>query len=107
MDFAEDVFSLVNICVFIILLSSNLPNLLFGYLKPSFLTHSLQIHCFGLFGPKSIRILGWCTKFGPYIGDIELGNFKCVYVYIKEIMIDGFFLSFFNNKFLFHIHKMK
>ena len=35
-------------------------------LKPNFLTHSLRIHCFRLFGPKSIHILGQEFKLGPY-----------------------------------------
>ena len=45
----------------------SVPPLHYNLFLPIFRYHSLQIHCFGLFGPKSIHILGLGAKSGPYM----------------------------------------
>jgi len=40
--------------------------LLSNSLEFSFLTHSLQIHCIALFGPRSYYLLGLGEKLSPY-----------------------------------------
>ena len=58
LDIADDVFSSSLPCLFTPSCHLNLLRCSSDSLEPSFLTHSLQIHCFGLFEPKSIRLLG-------------------------------------------------
>ena len=45
----------------------SVPPLHYNLFLPIFRYHSLQIHCFGLFKPKSIHLLGLGAKSGPYM----------------------------------------
>ena len=64
-NLAEDDFSSLNLSIFF--LSPIGSTYWFtNSLKPISSTHSLQIYCFGLLRPKSIRPLGLGLRAGPY-----------------------------------------
>ena len=62
------------------------------HFDPVFLTHSLQIHCFGLLGPQSIHLRP-SLKSGPY-NNILLK----LYLFIQLKNSNSLFLYYFNDK---------
>ena len=65
-DYAEDKLSLIN-SVHLCLIVMNTILTVIHALKPSFLTHSLQIYCIGLTGPRSHTPWTWAAKRVPTI----------------------------------------
>ena len=59
--------------------------LLSNSLKPSFPTHSLQIHCIGFFGPKFIHHLCRGLKLRPYRNNLNIYPIF-LNIFLKELI---------------------
>ena len=90
-------FSLVKTCLSLFSRNLNPLYCLYSSLKPSFPTHSLQIHCIRLFRPRFIYLLCLGSKLCPTIGLNIKQNLGHAWLFRPQTLGKLIFLAIFLN----------